>query len=97
MRNHCRSLSEAGRANRNSPRGEWDALTDAAYRSVDTLALPVLDVWGRLRTEPSREIRVVPGLDGHPNERAHAIIAGEIARLLDEKGLLPPGGDSSAR
>jgi hypothetical protein len=81
---------------RNNPRGEWDALIDAVYRSVDTLALPVLDVWGRLRTEPWREITVVPGSDGHPNERAHAIIAGEIARFLDEKGLLPRRGNSSA-
>ena len=82
---------------RNHPRGEWDALTAAVYGSVDTLALPVLDLWGRLRTEPSREITVLGELDRHPNERAHAIIAGEIGRFLDEKGLLPPRGDASAR
>jgi lysophospholipase L1-like esterase len=78
---------------RNNAGHEWDELADAVYGSVDTLALPVLDLWGRLRTEPSREITVLEGLDGHPNERAHAIMAGEIARFLDQKGLLPPRGN----
>jgi lysophospholipase L1-like esterase len=82
---------------RNHPRGEWDALTDAVYRSVDTLALPVLNLWRRLRTEPLREITVLEKLDPHPNERAHAIIAGEIRRFLNEKGLLHPRGNPSPR
>jgi hypothetical protein len=82
---------------RNHPRGEWDALADAVYGSVDTLALPVLDLWRRLRTEPLREITVLGELDHHPSARAHAIMAGEIRRFLGEKGLLHPRGDPSAR
>ena len=75
---------------RNSGVPEWDLLIDAVHRTVDTLTLPVLDVWGSLKAEPWREIAVLPDVDGHPNERAHAIIAREIARFLDEKNLLRP-------
>jgi hypothetical protein len=82
---------------RNHPRKEWDALADAVYGSVDTLALPVLNIWGRLSKEPVGDMVVLEGVDYHPNERAHAIIAEEVRRFLDEKGLLRPRRDSSAR
>jgi hypothetical protein len=80
---------------RNGPRREWDALADAVYGSVDTLAVPVLDLWARLRAELSHDIQVLPTLDGHPNERAHAIMATEVQRFLDENGLLPEHLDES--
>jgi hypothetical protein len=80
---------------KNQDAHEWDPLIDAVYGSVDTLALPVLDLWRRLRTEPYREMTVLPDWDGHPNERAHAIIAREIGRFLEEKGLLYPRGNAS--
>jgi hypothetical protein len=82
---------------RNDARGEWDALADAVYGSVDTLTLPVLDLWRRLRTEPSHEIFVLDGVDYHPNERAHAIIAWEVRKFLNEKGLLHRRRDPTAR
>ena len=82
---------------RNDTRGEWDALADAVYGSIDTLALPVLNLWRQLRREPLREMVVLDGVDNHPNERAHAIMAAEIGRFLAEKGLLPPRGESAAR
>jgi lysophospholipase L1-like esterase len=82
---------------RNDTRGEWDALADAVYGSIDTLALPVLNLWRQLRREPVREMVVLDGVDNHPNERAHAIMAAEIGRFLAEKGLLPPRGESAAR
>jgi lysophospholipase L1-like esterase len=81
---------------RNNLGHEWDMLIDAVYRTVDTLTLPILDVWESLREEPWREIAVLADVDGHPNERAHAIIAKEIARFLDEKGLLHPRDSPSA-
>jgi lysophospholipase L1-like esterase len=74
---------------RNGPRREWDALTEAVYRSVDTLAVPVLNLWERLGAEPPRDIQVLEKLDGHPNERAHAIMATEVEAFLGKHGLLP--------
>jgi hypothetical protein len=74
---------------RNGPRREWDALAEAVYRSVDTLAVPVLNLWERLSAEPSHDIQVLEKLDPHPSERAHAIMAGEVEVFLDRHGLLP--------
>ena len=82
---------------RNDTRPEWDGLYEAVYGSIDTLAVPVLDLWSRLRKEPRREMIVLPGLDDHPNERAHAIMAEEVRKFLDRKGLLPPRRDPTAR
>jgi lysophospholipase L1-like esterase len=82
---------------RNGPRREWDALADAVYRSVDTLTVPVLDLWQRLRRESPRDIQVLEKLDGHPNERAHAIIATEVEAFLGRHGLLPRAGHVYAR
>ena len=45
--------------------------------------------------EPEREMEVLPNWDGHPNERAHAIVAAEIGKFLSKKGLLHQSGDSS--
>jgi lysophospholipase L1-like esterase len=80
---------------RNNAGQEWDGLIDAVDGSVDPLALPVLDIWGRLSPEPWRQITVLPHLDGHPNERAHGIMAEEIGRFLKQKGLLHPGANTS--
>jgi lysophospholipase L1-like esterase len=74
---------------RNGPRREWDALADAVYRSVDTLAVPVLNLWERLSAEPLSDIQVLERLDGHPNEHAHAIMATEVEAFLGRHGLLP--------
>lgn len=74
---------------RNRPGGDWDELTDAVHASVDTLALPVLNLWGRLSTEPFGQLSVLEGFDNHPNEHAQPIIAEEVAKFLDQKGLLP--------
>ena len=82
---------------RNRPHRQWDALTEAVYGSVDTLALPVLNIWGRLRAEHLEDMTVLDELDHHPNERAHALIAGETRRFLDAKGLLHPRRASTAR
>lgn len=76
---------------RNGDRAEWDSLANAVYGSFDTLALPVLDIWRRLGpVSRVEDVTVLGGFDGHPNERAHAIIAEEIRRFLDEKDLLHP-------
>ena len=82
---------------RNNRIPEWDLLIDAIHRTVDSVTVPVLDVWGALKAEPWRDIAVLPDVDGHPNERAHAIIAEELARFLEENGLLHPPGDHSPR
>jgi len=73
---------------RNGPRREWDALIDAVYRSVDTQTVPVLDLWPRLRKEPSGDIQVLEKVDAHPSERAHAIMATEVEAFLGRHGLL---------
>jgi len=82
---------------RNNSGSAWNVLADAVYGSVDTLALPVLDVWGRLKTEPWQKMTVLDTLDGHPNEQEHAIIAEEVARFLEKKGLLASRDNHSAQ
>ena len=40
---------------------------------------------------------VLDTLDGHPNEHEHAIIAEEVAKFLEKKGLLASRDNHSAQ
>jgi lysophospholipase L1-like esterase len=53
--------------------------------------MPVFGATG----EPGESWWAAP-YDGHPNEAAHALIADEVARFLESRGLVPSAGDARA-
>jgi hypothetical protein len=69
---------------------EWDELVSAVSDGLRGTGVPFLDLGpALLAADDETDLWVHPS-DAHPNEIAHRIAAEEIARLLEDEGLLAP-------
>ena len=77
-----------------------DLDSDYAYRSLhatvaaigEEVGFQVLDLLPTYAARPGREMALVPFSDPHPSAQAHAIAAREIARFLEDRGLVTTRG-----
>lgn len=74
----------------------WEELREIVAQQVPPLGVPVLDLHPLLfpKYEP-RQLWAHYG-DLHPNEIAHAIAAGAMAKFLSDEGLLDPAASPTA-
>lgn len=72
---------------------EFQPLLEPPLEALEAAGLPLLRVVEAYRHEAGREFLCVSPEDGHPNARAHAIVAAALAAFLTDGGWLPAGPD----
>lgn len=73
---------------RDSDAPNWDALEAQVTKGLEGSSIPLLNLRQALTRLPFAVLKVHE-VDGHPNEIAHAIAAGQIATFLRERQLVP--------
>ncbi len=63
---------------------------DQIGEMVRAIGIPYLDLLPAFRFKDSRRMQVIPGIDGHPSEIAHRLIAENLFAFLLEQKLIDP-------